>query len=313
MSISQLKSGKTLYDLFKSYEVEQIRDQYPLPPLRHTFGLEFEFLSPLAPANLVLLMNTEGLLTTNDFARLNNEQSYQNLWYVHGDGSINTFDPVAGQKLAAFKPSTSFYGIEVSSKIITQNNFWELQKFVSLMNKSAFSDIKFPIAIKNTSCGLHIHVGVENLTQQQKTSVFNCFKTLEPELYNLVPGSRKTNSYCRSVRGMRFPEGGYTDRYRTLNVSRYNTFEYRMFYSTKKWWVVKSLVYLLDALHSYAETIDVPYNGTLSLYDITENPNLWHFISTQKRQILESSNTEERDYENMLVERQRQAFINVNI
>lgn len=94
----------------------------------------------------------------------------------------------------------------------------------------------------NRSCGLHVHIGAADLTQQQCANVFNNYYFLEALIDSFMAPSRRrdTNCYCRSLsdhsaltKCKSMSEVQYTldsDRYHKINpmaYNRYKTIEFR--------------------------------------------------------------------------------------
>lgn len=99
----------------------------------------------------------------------------------------------------------------------------------------------------NRSCGLHVHIGVAKLTQQQYANVFNNYFYLESLIDQFMAPSRRrdTNCYCRSLsdhsaltRCESVSAVQYTldnDRYHKINPMSYNrhkTIEFRQHQGT---------------------------------------------------------------------------------
>lgn len=57
-------------------------------------------------------------------------------------------------------------------------------------------------ATVNKTCGLHVHVGAQDLTQAQMVNVFKNYQRLEPVIDTFMPESRRNNHYARTLRTM---------------------------------------------------------------------------------------------------------------
>ncbi|MBD5242069.1 MAG: hypothetical protein HDS59_08335 [Barnesiella sp.] len=67
--------------------------------------------------------------------------------------------------------------------------------------KCAIDTLNRAGATVNRSCGLHVHIGAQNLTQQQCANVFNNYFYLESLIDSFMAPSRRrdNNPYCRSL------------------------------------------------------------------------------------------------------------------
>jgi len=108
----------------------------------------------------------------------------------------------------------------------------------------------------NSSCGLHVHIGVENLTQTQYVNVFKNYKMLELVIDNFMANSRRksNNGYCRSLRDHDFSYCTTmsdvaneldNDRYHKVNPmawGRHHTIEFRQHQGTVNFIKIKNWV-----------------------------------------------------------------------
>lgn len=82
----------------------------------------------------------------------------------------------------------------------------------------------------NKSCGLHVHVDMNDTTPRQRANVCEWWRMLEPLiLATVAPSRRLPNSYCAPWRGRDCSDSG--ERYLSLNTSAYHkhgTFEFRL-------------------------------------------------------------------------------------
>jgi hypothetical protein len=49
-------------------------------------------------------------------------------------------------------------------------------------------------------CGLHVHVDARRMTYRAMRRLVRLYEVVEPAMFDMVPGSRKNNRYCRRVR-----------------------------------------------------------------------------------------------------------------
>lgn len=86
----------------------------------------------------------------------------------------------------------------------------------------------------NKSCGLHVHLDMRNTTQEQRGIAYKNLYHALGLLYQIVPPSRKNNTYCRRNQTGVYARQGH-DRYKAINVTAYrqhSTFEIRLFGGT---------------------------------------------------------------------------------
>jgi len=79
-------------------------------------------------------------------------------------------------------------------------------------------------ATVNRSCGLHVHIGAETLTQEHIVRIFRNYAKCEPVIRQFMPRSRHDGEYCHSLIGHNL-EGcrDVEDVAYALRVSRYYT------------------------------------------------------------------------------------------
>lgn len=72
-------------------------------------------------------------------------------------------------------------------------------------------------------CGIHVHLGVEDVTRRQLKTLFLTFQKIEPFLFKMVPNSRGRSSYCESLGHYRYEDedDGYfpTDHSTAVNLA----------------------------------------------------------------------------------------------
>lgn len=115
--------------------------------------------------------------------------------------------------------------------------------------KKACKALNAANASVNRSCGLHVHIGTKNLTEQQFSNVFANYKHLENVIDTFMAESRRANNnrYCQSlsltnrgyidnaknVREVQYAM--HNDRYYKINAMSYNrhkTIEFRQHQGT---------------------------------------------------------------------------------
>lgn len=92
--------------------------------------------------------------------------------------------------------------------------------------------------------GMHIHIGVMDLSPEQRCSFFHNYGVFQQSFYDLVANSRYSNRYCRPVRESvysyweqqsragRAIGGDHTDGLNVTNLTRIGTVEFRMHQGT---------------------------------------------------------------------------------
>lgn len=100
--------------------------------------------------------------------------------HVHGDGSIDAFD--------------SDNGLEVATPVLRFNNGGKeyIEELCKVLQENG--------AYVNKSCGMHVHIGGENMSFEAIRSLWALYIAFEDVLESLVPQSRRSNYYCGSFR-----------------------------------------------------------------------------------------------------------------
>lgn len=286
-TLSQLREGSTLKDL--GIDISAVKKAYPLysNTFTNTFGVEIEFLSLLPAARIIEMAENMRLSLTYNHRRSNDYTDNR----ITSDSSIRStaalnkyIEDIAGKASTTEKVNYSIYGHEVVSKILRLTEIDTIKNICKLLNTKLTQYNNISTALINETCGLHIHLGIEDLSEEQKASCYHLFKTLEPYIYNLVPQHRHKNTYCNSVLGIPFSERLSRDKYYTINISsRLNTFEYRLFNSTTNYYTIYHIIYIIFYIYYYGKTNDVLYDSDVNLYDVLQNPILWNFYNERKR------------------------------
>lgn len=164
------------------------------------------------------------------------------LGVVKGDGSI---EPTQSQQ------DDDFGGLEFASRPARGDALLDyIAAVCDEMNRIG--------AEVNRTCGLHVHIDMSS-TRASTTKLraaIEAWAVFEPLFLGMVAPSRRSNTYCKHVRGVDFDTLLY-DRYRTLNVCAYNKFktlEVRLHHSTTNkeqitGWILM-LIHFFDAWES---------------------------------------------------------------
>lgn len=134
-----------------------------------------------------------------------NYSSYYGFFYATSDGSIQG-------------PSWRYRTIEFVSQPLTP--LWLKKELKKLYGT-------FPIEW-NESCGIHVHVSKQWLTNKKAEAIQKWIASLSEEQFEDLFG-RRPNHYCSQTEGA-------TSRYRAVNVTNSKTNEFRMFSSGNCAW-----------------------------------------------------------------------------
>ena len=151
----------------------------------------------------------------------------------------------------------------------------------------------------NVSCGMHIHIGVDSLTQQQQANLIKAHQRFQPAFDALLTERRVTNQRWAKRRTMANADrladswatssdvraiSRQTDRYHALNINsfyKYGTFEFRLHHGSLNGknataWIALHLAFI-------QAVIDAPETMTRPLYDNIEEAQLGHFSDMHQR------------------------------
>lgn len=124
----------------------------------------------------------------------------------------------------------------------------------------------------NRSCGLHVHIGAENLSDDHYVRIVRNYQKLESVIDSFMPNSRRGNNsrWCHSLQGVDFSrcttkrdvyDAMHGDRYYKVNAvaySRHKTIEFRQHSGTVEYEKISNWVKFLAKLveYSYKHEID---------------------------------------------------------
>ena len=122
--------------------------------------------------------------------------------------------------------------------------------------KEAATLLKDMSAYVNSSCGLHMHVGVKKLKQEECTRVRAWWRVFEPIFFAMLPAWRRSNGFCRPI-GDTIEARWNADRYFALNISaqhKYGTYEFRLTdgsldYDYMMFWASLFINFINSAVH----------------------------------------------------------------
>lgn len=156
-----------------SYEANILTADITTAKRAYTFGVEIEMLVPRS--TIVDKANEKGLNIRYEGYNHRDNKSY---FKFVSDASIQGEDPIEC----------------VSPVLRSTNGFAKLKKCCEVINEAG--------AIVNRSTGLHVHIGAENLTDEQYASVFENYRHLEPVIDTFMARSRRANNsrWCATLR-----------------------------------------------------------------------------------------------------------------
>lgn len=222
---------------FTPYEVEFVLRESQLK-FGFTFGVEIE----------CLMMRTRFI----ERARVNKMQ-YEYQSYNHTDN----------RSYYKFVSDSSIHGnnpIECVSPILNGND----EGFESL--KNCCKTLNEADAKVNRSTGLHIHIGVANLSDSWFVNIFKNYKKLELVIDTFMAHSRRSdnNTFCKSLRGFNFDyccntiadvQRKLSSRYFKINpmaINRHGTIEFRQHQGTTDFEKIKNWVNFCAKLVSWS-------------------------------------------------------------
>ena len=133
----------------------------------------------------------------------------------------------------------------------------------------------------NRSCGLHVHIGAKDLTDEQYVSVFVNYLYLEDVIDTFMAPSRRNSTWCQSLRGKRnalLASHTKSDVYYALDGSRYwkvnpvafsahRTVEFRQHGGTTDYAKISAWVEFLGRLVQWSKTNRLT-SAVTSVHDI---------------------------------------------
>lgn len=199
-------------------------------------------------------------------------------WRVERDGSVTTY-----RYHNATQPDNGNqeFGGEVVSPILTTADFPQLAIVLKALRENTnWQNAGVHAAKVNASCGLHIHVGVKDLTPAQRAAIYRHWYNATSIISTFVAQSRNNNYYCRVPaphevdRVARTLEANIgstlqnvTEKYRSLNVlpfPKIGTFEFRLHQGTLNTKKIQQWVTLLLAFVTGFATEDAMPVGQIA-------------------------------------------------
>lgn len=183
--------------------------------ISRTFGVEIETIG-VNRAETVRAMNRAGVACED----LGYTHRVTAGWKIVNDGSVY---PVGYNPVGT--------GFEVVSPILQgTEGFATLARALDALRKAGCRP--------NVKCGLHVHVGCEDMDTRSLVNVGRRYARFEPEIEAFMPRARIDQGYCKRARRLDFDAletqgksgwGGF-DRYHAVNYAsfaKYGTLEFR--------------------------------------------------------------------------------------
>lgn len=132
--------------------------------------------------------------------------------------------------------------------------------------KSACKALNEAGATVNKNCGLHVHIGAQDLSNKAYVNVFKNYQKLERVIDSFMAPSRRNSTWAESLWSFDFSNCNNpqdvcctldNDRYRKVNpcsYSRHNTIEFRQHQGTTNYEKISKWVNFLTKLVEWSET-----------------------------------------------------------
>ncbi len=135
----------------------------------------------------------------------------------------------------------------------------------------------------DTTCGFHVHIGVQNWTIQHLRTFYECFYASLNEWFSFQPQSRADNSYCYENRyDDLFSELQRDERYVALNpvaLVKHGTLELRLFGGTIQYYKIEKTLQVINAyIKGVLKPLPDGERPKAKLFDVIDNKKLLKFI-----------------------------------
>lgn len=131
--------------------------------LKYTFGIEME--------------TSSGRLTDNDTQGLNLKCEF--------DGSLRETPDQRKEDVLG--------GEYITGVLKGDAGMYQLQKIANKLSDKCTI---------NSKCGVHVHIGGIQLNKENIIYMYKLGELLQNEIYEMLPASRRVNSYCRKIKGL---------------------------------------------------------------------------------------------------------------
>lgn len=268
----------------RSIQTEQTTQPPAIPAFSAadlSFGVEIECYN-VNRQNLCTLAQRSGLIVRSEsYNHTDNETYYK----IVSDGSIYGNN-----------------GNEIVSPVLRGES--GLQSLKTLCECLQFAGAKI-----NKSTGLHIHLGLDGITDKHYYNIFYNYAVCYSAICKFLPNSRHDNSYCRKLTLLNYDYETYcrrnaltdikqficntvyrSDRYRAVNPCsylRHNTLEFRQHSGTVEYRKIFGWLSFIRALIDYSKDnlLEGEYNDPLALPFVASNAELKNYIVNRMREL----------------------------
>jgi len=209
-----------------------------------TFGVEMETVSPISREALAQKI---AQFVGCQSERYNHNDHADHVYKIVQDGSVHG------------------NGYETSAEVVSPilNNFDTLKKVCNAVNEAGCK--------VNRTCGLHVHIGAQNITLEHYKNVFINYALLEAAIDKFMAESRRKDNayYAQPVRGHVFDircarsiqdiadnvfDGVRYFKVNPQSYSRHQTIEFRQHQGSTNFAKIKAWVNFLQKLVSWSES-----------------------------------------------------------
>lgn len=206
------------------------------PKTKHRYlGVELEFCCKLKKEALAIKIQEAGL---SAYCELKQDQS--------------------------LRPKEGEYGHELALLAPEKKMLTVVRKVCRLLEKEG-------AVTKDRRCGMHVHIDVRH---RDKDTVFSNLVACQRILMLMNSKKRRDGEFCKRVKSRRFPkrfDGGYRERYKTINASsyyRHKTIEVRVHDGTVDYKDISNWLKLLIKIANYKERVSRPIFGIKKLGEV---------------------------------------------
>ena len=148
----------------------------------------------------------------------------------------------------------------------------------------------------NRSCGLHVHIGAENLSDDHYVRIVRNYQKLESVIDSFMPNSRRGNNsrWCHSLQGVDFSrcttkrdvyDAMHGDRYYKVNAVaylRHKTIEFRQHSGTVEYEKISNWVKFLAKLVEYSYKHEIESCNSIEEIPFLKESEKTYFINRRE-------------------------------
>lgn len=244
-----IKLGLTKADIWRLFEIHQTRPtigDFDFSKL--TFGIEIEAYN-FTRDSLIREGRANGVAVRSEHYNHDDGHAYYKMVYdssIRGENSNEVVSPI----------------------LKGRNGLDSLKALCNALNSIG--------AKVNRSCGLHVHIGAANMTDEHFCRLVRNYQNIELAIDSFMPQSRKgnNNEYCMSLRGINIGDvttksgmiARLGTRYRKVNAEaymRHKTIEFRQHSGTTEYEKIAHWVMFLAKLVEYSYKYECPVCFTI--------------------------------------------------